>query len=281
MIRTNQAHLYVTAQTHPGMSGKNNEDNYAVSAYIISPMNPIPSVFAVVSDGIGGHKAGEVASNMVVELISSAVEKRNGGHPLEVFEESFYHTSEEVYQKAEHDSQFKGMGATAACAWVIGMQLYTATAGDSRIYFIRDRRIQQLSRDHTWVQEALEKGVIEKAVLKTHPNLHVIRRYIGSNIPPEPDLRMFLQPDESDKTARNNQGLALVPGDVVLLCTDGLSDYLDDAEILTLLQGRTLQQAGEAMIKLACDREGHDNITVVMLGVPWDAKSPNPGWVAG
>jgi len=281
MLRTDHAHLYVTAQTHPGLVGKNNEDNFAVSAHIISKMNPTPSVFAIVSDGIGGHKAGEVASELAVNLISAAVEKREGGHPLAVFENSFYQASETIYREAEQDTLRKGMGATVACAWIIGLQLYIAYAGDSRIYLIRERRARQLSRDHTWVQDALDKGILDHSGIKNHPNLHVIRRYLGSNEPPEPDLRLFLQPGESDKHARNNQGMLLNPGDVILLCSDGLTDLVNDNEIQNMLQGRSLQQCGKALIDLACERGGHDNITVVMLGVPWDPAKNNPGWLAG
>jgi len=282
MIRTDRAHLYLTAQTHAGMTGKNNEDNYAVSAYIVSPMNPLPSVFAIVADGIGGHKAGEVASELAVNMISTAVEKRNGGHPLDVFETSFYQASEFIHQKAMQNPQlYRGMGATAACAWVIGDQLYTAHVGDSRIYLIREHRITQLTRDHTWIQEALETGAIDRAAVKNHPNLHVIRRYLGSNIPPQPDLRLYLAPGEGDQRARANQGLMLGPGDVVLLCTDGLSDLLSDSEIMNMLYGRSLQQASAALVELACQRGGHDNITVILMGVPWDAKVLNPGWLAG
>ncbi|MCX6067782.1 MAG: protein phosphatase 2C domain-containing protein, partial [Chloroflexi bacterium] len=268
MLRTERAHLYVAAQTHPGLTGKNNEDNFAVSAYVISDMNPTPSVFAIVSDGIGGHKAGEVASEMAVNLISAAVAKREGGHPLAVFQNSFYQVSESIFKAAEQDSSRKGMGATVVCAWIIGQQLYIAYAGDSRIYLLHGRRIQQLSRDHTWVQEALDKGILDHSGIKNHPNLHVIRRYLGSNTPAEPDLRLYTQPGESDQQARANQGLMLNPGDAILLCTDGLTDLVSDSEIQAMLPGRTLQQAAQALIDLACERGGHDNITVVFLGVP-------------
>jgi protein phosphatase len=282
MIRTARAHLYVTAQTHPGMTGKNNEDNFAVSAHVISAMNPTPSVFAIVSDGIGGHKAGEVASELAVNLISADVEKREGGHPLAVFENSFYRASEAIVQQAEQDSSYTGMGATAACAWVIGQQLYIAYAGDSRIYLIREQQIKQLSRDHTWVQEALDKKILDPtAGIKNHPNLHVIRRYLGSEEPPEPDLRLFLKPGDNDKHARANQGMTLAPGDIILLCSDGLTDLVHDDELLNATLGRTLQQSAQALIEMACERGGHDNITVVMLGMPWDLKKYNPGWLPG
>ena len=282
MIRTANAHLYVTAQTHPGMTGKNNEDNFAVSSYVISRMNPTPTVFAIVSDGIGGHKAGEVASELAVNLISAAVEKREGGAPLAVFENSFYRASEAIHEHAEQDSSRTGMGATAACAWVIGQQLYIAYAGDSRIYLIRKERIRQLSHDHTWVQEALDKGILDATGgIKNHPNMHVIRRYLGSEEPSEPDLRLFMEPGETSKQARNNQGLSLLAGDVVMLCTDGLTDLVNENEIIDSLAGHSLQQAAQALINLACERGGHDNITVIMLGMPWDPAKLNPGWRAG
>ena len=282
MIRTNRAHLYVTAQTHSGMSGKNNEDNFAVSAYVISSNNPTPAVFAIVSDGIGGHKAGEVASEMAVDLISAEVEKREKGHPLAVFEHSFYKTSLAISRKANENTLHKGMGATAACAWIIGQQLYIAYAGDSRIYLISRQKIRQLSHDHTWVQEAIDKGIINPtAGINNHPNLHVIRRYLGSDLPPQPDLRLYLEPGESDKRAKANQGLTLAPGDVILLCTDGLSDLISDREISGVLFGRTLTDAAKTLIDMANFRGGHDNITVVMLGVPWNPNKTDPGWKPG
>jgi len=142
---------------------------------------------------------------------------------------------------------------------------------------LRGRGIWQISRAHTWVQEALEKGIINRNALKNHPNLHVIRRYLGSPEPPEPDLRLFLRPEESDSQAKQNQGLNLEPGDVVLLCSDGLTDLVADEEIRDSLQKRTLQNAALSLITLANARGGHDNITIVLLGVPPPASAPNPG----
>ena len=281
MIQTDRAHLFLTAQSHPGLSGKNNEDNFAVSAYSVSKNNPTPSVFAIVSDGIGGHRSGEVASEVTVNMISEIVAKSDGLHPLDVFQTGFYAVSEEIVKQAELDPSRKGMGTTAACVWVIGQQLYIAYAGDSRIYLMRGKHIHQLSRDHTWVQEALDKGILSKAAIKSHPNLHVIRRYIGSSEPPEPDLRLYLQSNENDMRARANQGTTLKAGDVIMLCTDGLTDLVNDTEMLAALQGKTLKQAASSLIDLANERGGHDNITIVMLGVPgWAAAQP-PDWIAG
>lgn len=281
MIRTTQAHIFVAAKTHPGQSGKNNEDNFAISAYSLSPHNPMPVVVAVVSDGIGGHRAGEIASAMVVNGLSEMAANTAGGNPLALFQESFYRISEEIFKQAGLDATRKGMGATASCAWVVGDVLYIAYAGDSRIYLIRGANVRQISRDHTWVQEALEKGVLAASNLKNHPNLHVIRRYLGSETPAEPDLRLFLSEEESDEKARANQGLLLNPGDVILLCTDGLTDLVQGHEIPPLLQGKNLNQAAQALIDLANQRGGHDNITVALLGVPFDPKQHKPGWRMG
>jgi PPM family protein phosphatase len=239
MIRTTQAHIFVAAKTHPGQSGKNNEDNFAISAYSLSPHNPMPVVVAVVSDGIGGHRAGEIASAMVVNGLSEMAANTAGGNPLALFQESFYRISEEIFKQAGLDATRKGMGATASCAWVVGDVLYIAYAGDSRIYLIRGANVRQISRDHTWVQEALEKGVLAASNLKNHPNLHVIRRYLGSETPAEPDLRLFLSEEESDEKARANQGLLLNPGDVILLCTDGLTDLVQGHEIPPFCKAKT------------------------------------------
>lgn len=281
MIQTDHAHLYLTAQSHPGLSGKNNEDNFAVSAYRVSKSDPTPSVFAIVADGIGGHRSGEVASEMTVNMISELVSQSDAEHPLEVFQKGFYIVSEEIVKEADLDPARKGMGTTAACVWVIGHRLYIAYVGDSRIYMMRGKQIQQLSRDHTWVQEALDKGILSKSAIKSHPNMHVIRRYLGSAEPAEPDLRLYLQPGENDAHARANQGTSLKPGDVLMLCSDGLTDLVNETEMLAALQGNTLKQAAKNLIDLANERGGHDNITVVMLGVPgWDASQP-PDWKIG
>ena len=127
------------------------------------------------------------------------------------------------------------MGTTAVCAWIIGDRLYTAAAGDSRLYLLRSGALQRLTTDHTWVQEALDHGALSPEGARDHPNAHVIRRYLGAKHPLRADLRLRLHPDESDAQAEANQGLRLLPGDRLLLCSDGLTDLVEDAEILAAL----------------------------------------------
>ena len=268
MIRTTHAHLHVAAVTHPGMGGKGNEDRLAVSSYRISENNPTGSVFAIVSDGIGGHRAGEVAAEMAVEGISQIVAESNASRPVEILDNAIQVTSDAIATKAKDNTQRLGMGTTCACAWVIGNQLFTASVGDSRIYLLRGAGLTQLTVDHTWVQEAVERGILDPKDARNHPNVHVIRRYLGSAKTPQADIRLRLATDETDTQSRSNQGLRLLPGDLLLLCTDGLTDVVESAEITQTVRGLELQSAAQALVDLACARNGRDNITVIMMLIP-------------
>jgi serine/threonine protein phosphatase PrpC len=276
MIRTTHAPLNIAAITHPGMAGRLNEDRLAVSSYLVGENDPTPSVFAIVSDGIGGHRAGEVAAEMAVETISHMVAQSNARRPLEILDNAIQVTSDAIAAKAKDDTQRLGMGTTCACAWVIGDQLFTASVGDSRIYLLRNGGLMQLTVDHTWVQEAMEKGILDPENLRNHPNVHVIRRYLGSSAPPQVDNRMRLAKDESDTQSRSNQGLHLLPNDLLLLCTDGLTDVVADAEIEPAVHGLELQSAAQALVDLACKHDGKDNITIVMLLIPQQYARTKP-----
>ena len=226
MIPADRAHLYVAASTHPGMKGKNNEDQYAVSAYLLSEADPTPSLLAIVSDGIGGHRAGEVASQIAVETISRTVAKSDGSNPTATLEDAITLASQAIVEQAELHPEKRGMGATCVCAWVIGNRLYSASVGDSRLYLLRGNSITQLTTDHTWIQEAIEYGALTPEQARRHPNVHVIRRYLGSQPPPEVDFRLRVNPAETDSQAQANQGFPLIPGDFLLLCSDGLTDLV-------------------------------------------------------
>ena len=268
MIPTERAHVKVVAISHPGMSGKNNEDRYGVSAYRLGTETGQPSILAVVADGIGGHRAGEVAADLAVETISQAVAASDAGQPVQILQNAIIRASQVINQQAEADPTLKGMGSTCACAWVIGDRLYTASVGDTRIYLARGNTIRQITTDHTWVQEAIENGALSQEEARSHPNAHVIRRYLGSKIDVVPDIRLRLNPGEEDRSAEANQGVRLGTGDCLLLCSDGLTDLVDDNEILAVLKGEPPEQALDRLVKLANQRGGHDNITVVALQMP-------------
>jgi serine/threonine protein phosphatase PrpC len=270
MIRIAGSPFEVSVLTHPGVGGRQNEDRFAVSAYQVSDTDPTPSIFAIVSDGIGGHRSGEVAAEMAVETISHMVAQSDIRHPLAILDHAIQVTSDAIASRGRDNTQRLGMGTTCACAWVIGRQLYIASVGDSRVYLLRDGSLTQLSVDHTWVQEAMEKGILAPEDVRHHPNAHVIRRYLGSSTTPRVDTRLRLAKDETDTQARSHQGLHLLPGDLLLLCTDGLTDMVGDEDIVSTLNLLDLKVAAQDLVDLACSHQGGDNITVVLIRLPWE-----------
>ncbi len=276
MIPVERAHLYVAAHSHPGSRRRENEDRYGVSAFVLEDDHRTPALLAVLADGIGGHRAGEVAAEMAVETISRMVAESDGSQPVQTLQQAIISASQLVHARAEADPDLTGMGSTVACAWVIGMHLFTASVGDSRIYLVRQDAIHQVTTDHTWVQEAIEQGRLTPEQARLHPNAHVIRRYLGSSQDVVPDTRLRLQSGESDSHARGNQGVLLLPGDLLLLCSDGLTDLVSNEEILASLLTRSLKDALDELVLLANRRGGHDNITIISLRVPVVEKPTIP-----
>jgi PPM family protein phosphatase len=269
MIRTQRAHLNVEAQTHAGMTGKNNEDRYAVTSFVLEEENRVPVLLAVLADGIGGHRAGEVAAELAVNHIMQTIAKSDGRDTRQIIQQAITEASNAIAAHSASNENLKGMGATCAIAWIIGDRLYTAYVGDSRIYLMRGGRIQQLTVDHTWVQEAIEKGILTPELAREHPNVHVIRRYLGSPEPPEPDFRLKVFDGEGDQQAEANQGMQLLPDDVLLLCSDGLTDLVWNDEILETVRTKSnLKDAARTLVDLANTRGGHDNTTIVLISVP-------------
>lgn len=273
MIRVEKTHLPVAALTHPGMKGKNNEDRFGVAAFRMKTQPPAPVLLAVLSDGIGGNRAGEVASELTVNQVIQLAADSDGKNPTRIMEAAIQQASQRIFMQAEQNPDQRGMGATCACVWISGERLYTATVGDSRIYLMRGESIQQLSTDHTWIQEALERGLIQPDEVNGHPNAHVIRRYLGSPTPPEVDFRIRLNGQEGEAT---HQGMPLEANDRVLVCSDGLTDLVSAEEILVAFQHNSLEEAGQQLINLANERGGHDNITIVAIQIPEEIESAAP-----
>jgi serine/threonine protein phosphatase PrpC len=267
MNRSTRSHLGVATLSHPGMSGKENEDRFAVVPFEGPDAHPV--LFAVISDGIGGHLAGEVAAQLTVDYILESVAESDGSDPLQIMESAVHTASQQIASRSASKADQAGMGATCACIWVEGDRLYTAHVGDSRIYLMRDGRLQRLTVDHSWVQEAIERGMITPEQARKHPNAHVLRRHLGSVELPDVDFRQRLSPQDDDARASTNQGASLLPGDILLACSDGLTDMVWDDEILRLITTRnSLKSAAEDLVARANERGGKDNITVILLGVP-------------
>lgn len=223
---------------------------------------------AIVADGIGGHQAGEVAAQLTIDTIIHQLLSYRGGDPLPELQSAIIEAGRVVSAAAHAQEERAGMGSTVALAMVIGSRLYTAHVGDSRIYLLRGGRLQQISTDHTWVQEAVEYDIIAPDEVRGHPHAHILRRHIGGDQLPEPDTRMRLKDGESDRQSLAHQGTALRKNDRILLCSDGLTDMVEDMEIYQGLSGYEPQQGVEFLTQQALERGGDDNITILILAAP-------------
>lgn len=262
--KESQAQFNIRTASHPGMTGKKNEDRFRVTSFFAGP-DRIPCVFAVLCDGIGGHHAGEVAAEMGVSIITETVTKANPDQPLAVLTTALRSASIAIHQASLTTQGRSGMGTTCACAWLIGEHLYTTNLGDSRIYLLRNNHFLQLTTDHTWVQEAIDAGLITEGDQDNHPNAHIIRRYLGSKKPPEPDFRLWYFDNEKDEDALKNQGMQILPGDTLLLCSDGITDLVADEEIQNIIQSTPRPKAPDQLIQVANSRGGHDNATLILI----------------
>ncbi len=267
MIPSERPHLIVAALSHPGEARPHNEDRFSVTHYRLG-RDETPALLAVVADGIGGHKAGEVAAQITVDTTVETLAKTDAQDPVRHLEQAILQAGRAVIEAAKAKPEQEGMGSTVAIAWIVGRRLYIASVGDSRIYLLRDKRLHQLSVDHTWVQEAIDHQIISPEQARSHPHAHVLQRHIGGTEEPIPDLRLRLTPFEGDERSLANQGLPLQPGDQILLCSDGLTDVVLDNEIRETLLSHEPKQAVQHLVDLARARGGPDNITVVVLAVP-------------
>jgi protein phosphatase len=274
MIPVPSPHLDVASRSHPGETGKNNEDAWSVTAHRLE-VDGTPSLLAIVADGVGGHRAGEIASRVAVDTVSKRVGESSGEDPLATLRAAIVEAGRGITNAAENIPERQGMASTIAVVWILGRRLFTAYAGDSRIYLRHRGRLQQTTIDHSWVQEAIEHAIITPEEAHNHPHAHILRRYLGGALEPNPDFRLRLSPEQNDNRAEAHQGLELDPGDEVLLCTDGLTDLVSDTEIAESLSRASPEEATDTLVVLARARGGHDNITTVLIAVP-GAGQPAP-----
>jgi serine/threonine protein phosphatase PrpC len=261
--------------SHIGQIRTNNEDRFAI---VRLDCGGEPGVLGLVADGVGGHAAGEVASQTVVDEVTRELQADPCANPVRLLPLAAIRAGRAVYERASKDPALRGMATTLAAALLVGRRLYTVTVGDSRIYLRRDGKTVQASIDHTWVQEAVEHGLLTSDQARFHPNAHVLRRHLGGEQDPEPDQRLRLSEDEQNPQDTQHQGMTLEDGDAVVLCSDGLSDLVKEDDIGRALRHRSPERTVAELIQLARDRGGHDNITVVVLRVPEQRARPGRLW---
>lgn len=232
-----------------GCHRQNNED----AVQFFSPTGDRQTGLAIVADGMGGHKAGEVASQTAVDTIGELCLAGNFVNPQQTLVNAYLEANRRIFSHASADIDCRGMGTTATTLMIAkGMGCY-AHVGDSRLYRIRNLQIEQMTRDHTLVAQLLEYGMITPDQAKDHPNKNVLTNVLGTNPEVVVDVSEVLFP--------------IWIGDTFLLCSDGLFDKISDHEIMHIIADSSPEKACRALINSAICKGGNDNISVIVLTI--------------
>lgn len=240
-----------TGMTDVGLKRGRNEDNYLINEEL--------NLF-VVADGMGGHAGGEYASaiavNTVEEIVTSlevdGIEVTDATDPVEITRHKLIHAirlaGKRIFDKAKEQPEYHGMGTTAVVLLVEGTNAFVAHVGDSRLYLVREGRIEQVTEDHSLIAEKIRHGLITPEEAKHHRMRNVITRSLGYQEEVEVDIQVR----------------AVRSGDQFLLCSDGLSGLVSAEEMADAVSAHGPQEAARQLIGLACERGGDDNITTII-----------------
>ncbi len=232
--------------THIGRRRDMNQDYMYTST---TPVGSLPNLF-VVADGMGGHNAGEYASRFTVDKVVEVISQNGQQEPVAAMKEALTEANSQLLEEAGADPSKSGMGTTVVAATVIGDLLHVANIGDSRLYVIDHEAIRQITRDHSLVEEMVRLGEMDKAAAKVHPDKNIITRAIG--VTRELAVDFF--------------EVELRPEDMILLCSDGLTNMVEDEEIKEIvLEQKNIVEKAEKLINTANENGGKDNITVILI----------------
>ncbi len=223
-----------------------NQDYVFVSK---NPVGNLPNLF-VVADGMGGHNAGDFASSHAVQILVDEIRKDADFNPIKVLRHAIETANTEILDRAQQEESMKGMGTTIVAAAIVGHYVYVANVGDSRLYLIQDQ-IRQITRDHSLVQEMVRMGELKPEEARNHPDKNIITRALGAER--TVDIDFF--------------DLKLEPGSTILMCSDGLSNMVEDSKIEEIILDKTkeLPEKGERLLREANRNGGKDNIAVILV----------------
>lgn len=202
----------------------------------------------IVADGMGGHNAGDFASRYTVETMVDYIEKAEEKRPIPLLSSAIHQANDYVMEKARSDRSMEGMGTTVVAATMKDGYLYVANVGDSRLYLL-DQEIEQITTDHSLVEEMIRVGEIQRKDARSHPDRNIITRAVGVHTPVKIDFF----------------DVKLEKGDKVLLCSDGLTNMVEDEDILRIVKkSGSLEEAAKLLVNEANKNGGKDNISVVL-----------------
>jgi protein phosphatase len=255
----------VSESSHAGKGGEINEDRYRVESFFLDEENQFPSLFVIVADGIGAHRAGQVAAKLAVEAITRAVAQSDASQPTGILQAAIIQAGQAILHRAESRREWEGMGSTCLCAWIVNGRLYLASVGNSRLFLLRGRHLQQLN-----VIQQLPRDITPPVAKRGRKKQgeDPLRGYLGSKSPVEVELRLVYSPNVQARPSKKSQGLRLLPNDRILLCTDGLGDSLKPSEMLEILGDRDLDSAAPDLVQFALEKGTHANLTAVVIGIP-------------
>ncbi len=246
------------SMTHIGRRREMNQDYLFTSE---TAVGNLPNLF-LVADGMGGHAAGDYASRFTVEKMVEHIRGSAEREPVMLMKEAALLANRLLAAAAYKDPDKMGMGTTIVAASVVEDRLYTANVGDSRLYVIHRERIVQVTRDHSLVEEMVRLGEMDREEAKDHPDKNIITRAIG--VMPEVSVDFF--------------ETKLDAGDHILICTDGLTNMVEDKEIKRIvLSQRDIVEKVEKLVETANENGGRDNITVVLIEpfLSWQGVGPD------
>lgn len=239
--------------TDVGCVREANEDSFLVN----QPNDPAEArrrgVLVAVADGMGGSVGGARASRLVIETLDERYYAPGTDDPTTVLADALHAANEAVHRTGQEDYELRGMGSTCTAAAILPNEIVFAHVGDTRLYLIRDHRLLQLTDDHSKVAMLVRDGLLTQAEAESHPERNVILRSLG----PKPSVQV----DTSERP------IALDDGDVLVLCSDGLTGHVADNEILEIVDSRRGGDVSRALVDLAKQRGGSDNITVICVEI--------------
>lgn len=231
--------------TDVGKIRKVNQDMVFAST---EPIGNLPNLF-VVADGMGGHKAGDLASKLTVETIRDVVNELEDADPISVMGKAIHKANEVVLDKARETEEYQGMGTTVVVACIKDGMLYVANVGDSRLYVI-NKEIKQITRDHSLVEELVSIGQLDRKEARTNKNKNIITRAVGG--------MKVVMADYFE--------LKLNEGDMIIMCTDGLTNMVEDDEIMRLVKQKApIETRVNNLIQCANNNGGRDNVGIVLI----------------
>ncbi|MGN0390202.1 MAG: Stp1/IreP family PP2C-type Ser/Thr phosphatase [Wujia sp.] len=237
--------MHSSGRTDTGIKRNNNQDSIFFSD---SPVGPLPNLY-IVADGMGGHRAGDKASRMAIDITVDFVTNSTIENPVALLKRAMLYVNNEIYKAACADPDLNGMGTTMVAAVAQDGKLFVANVGDSRLYAVGGE-IRQITMDHSLVEELIRKGELERKKGRNHPEKNIITKAMGSRDEVMPDF-FEIEINAEEK---------------YLLCSDGLSNMVEDDEIRDIMaENNNLEEIAQALIDRANYYGGSDNISVVIL----------------